>query len=119
MFQKFRTKHPKKIDPFDAEEMKLHELLARLDAGTDEYAKAQQQLKMVCTTREESRESRRRITKADRGGIIKKVLGGAVTLGGVLMLGRYEMDGFTFTGEKRTFADTFVRTLGRFFGAGD
>ena len=118
MKTKWREKHP--MNPYDAEEQKLHECLAKLEAGTPAYAQAQAQLKEANLMRKEHYESKRRfVTLQDRGGIIKKLLGGAITIGGVCLLSKYEADGNTFTGEKRKFADSFVRVLGGFFHGGD
>lgn len=115
---KWRSKHP--LNVYDAEERKIASLMAQLQPGTEEYAKAQGQLRENNTMRKEHYESKRRfITIQDRGGLLKKIAGGAITIGGVVLLSKYEADGNTFTGEKRQFADSFVKTLGRFFGGGD
>ena len=121
MFEKlkarWRENHP--MNPYDAEEAALHEALARLDPGTDEYGKAQDQLGKINSMRKEHWESKKRMTIGDRGKLLLKILGGGITIGGVCLLSKYEADGHMFTGEKKSFADGFVRTLGRFFGGGD
>lgn len=115
--QKIRTKRPE--DPYDVEERRIHEYLSRLELGTPEFKDAQDQLKMVNENRKGSYESRKHLTISDRGGIIKKVIGGGITLGGVILLGRYEAKGQMFTGEKKPFADGLVKVFCRIFGGGD
>lgn len=110
----------KKVDPYDAEEAKLHELLSRLTAGTVEYAAAQAQLKEVNAMRKDHYESKRRfMTISDRGALIRKLAGGGITLGGVILMSKYEMDGNTWTGEKRKIADGFASVISKFFQSKD
>ena len=117
MKAKWRKNHPQ--NPYDAEEAALHALLAQTTPGTDEYEKAQSQLKAVNTMRREHWESKHKMTISDRAKFWLKMLGGGITIGGVCLLSKYEADGNMFTGEKKSFADSFVKTLGRFFGGGD
>lgn len=115
---KWRQRHPG--NPYDLEGQRIAAAMAKLEAGSDEYAKAQNQLQKNNQMRKEYYESRRRfLTISDRGGILKKLIGGGITIGGLCLLSKYEADGNMFTGEKKTFADGFVKTLGRFFGGGD
>ena len=107
------------LDSYDLEEQKLHECLAKLTAGTTEYATAQAQLKEVNLMRKTHNESKGKMSPGDKAGIWKKILGGGITLGGVFMLGRYEAKGQMFTGEKKSFADGLVKVLTRMFGGGD
>lgn len=106
-----------RMDPYDKEELRLHEYLSKLELGTPEYDKAQTELKNINEMRESSHESKRRISKADKGGIIRQALGIAGTICGIGALGYYEMRGNTFTGEKRTLADGLTRIVARFMEA--
>lgn len=115
MFKKWREKHPKKVDPYDLEEQKLHEYLATLTCGTEEYKEAQSELRSVCDIREKSRESRRRLDKAGRASVWTKVIGGIGTLAGIGALGYYEMKGNTFSGEKRKLADGMTNLVCNLF----
>lgn len=115
---KWKAKHPG--NPYDLEGRRIAEAMTKLEAGSDEYAKAQHQLQLNNQMRKEYYESKRRfVTISDRGGILKKIIGGGITIGGLCLLSKYEADGNMFTGEKKGFADGFVKTLGRFFGGGD
>ncbi len=109
----------KKLDAYDLEEAKLHEVLAKLDGGTDEYEKAQKQLKEINIMRKEHRESKGKMSPSDKAGLWRKILGGGVTIGGVCLLSHYEAKGNIFSGEKKSFADGFTKVLCRFFGGGD
>lgn len=104
-----------KKDPYDKEELRLLLRLQKLNPGTEEYKEAQAELKNINQMRGESRESKRKIAKADRGGIVLKVLGlvgGGVGLFSVI---KAERDGLTFTGEKRTVMDAICRGIGNVF----
>lgn len=115
LLTKWREKHPKKVDAYDAEEMRLQQYLSTLDVTTDEYDKAQSKLKTLCSTREISREGRRRFTKDGRASIWTKIIGGIGTLAGIGALGYYEMKGNTFTGEKRKLADGLTNLVTNLF----
>ena len=121
MFDKMKTmwraRHPE--DPYDAEERKIHALLAELDAGTQEYTTAQTQLKAVNAEREAHRKSKGKFSGSDRASIWRKILGGGITIGGIVLLSKYEADGNMFTGEKKSMADGISKLLCRFFGGGD
>lgn len=105
MFKKWREKHPKKIKPFDAEEIKLQKYLASLDCGTEEYREALNEQRSLYENLERSRESRRKLNKEGRASVWTKIIGGVGTLLGIGALGYYEMKGNTFSGEKRKLAD--------------
>ena len=98
-------KRTKRVDPYDAEEKRLHEYIATLNCGSEEYKEAQSELKNVNVMREQSRESRRKLDKAGRASVWTKIIGGIGTLCGIGALGYYEMKGNTFSGEKRRLAD--------------
>lgn len=121
MFEKIKARHREKhpLEGYALEEQKLKAYLAKIDPGTEEYSKAQAQLKENCTLRQVNWESKHKITFGDRAKIFLKLLGGGITLGGVFMLGKYEADGNMLTGEKKKFGDAFVKVLGNFFGGGN
>ena len=112
-----RAKKLERMDPYDKEEMRLHAYIATLELGSAEYDKAQSELKAVNEMRESSHESKRRISKSDKGGIIRQGLAIVGTIAGIGAVGYYEMKGNTFTGEKRTIADGLTRIVARFMEA--
>lgn len=114
-WNKRKARREAKKDPYDVQELRLQMKLLELEPGTDEYKEIQAELKNTVTTRSESRESKRRIAKGDRGGIILKILGIGGTLAGIITVANYEREGMTFTGEKRTVMDALVRTASNFF----
>ena len=116
--EKRKANKEAKRDLYDVEEERLKKKLKELETGTEEYDKIQSQLKVTIANRSESRESKRRISKADKGGIIKAVVGGVLTLGGMLTIAHFEKDGVVYTGEKRTIMDTLIRTAGKFLPLG-
>ena len=109
-----KTKREEKRDPYDKMEVRLQLKLLDLEPGTEEFKECQAELKNIVSTRSESKESKRRIAKGDRGGIIVKTLGILGTIAGVVTVARYEREGMVFTGEKRTWMDSLVRTMGNF-----
>ena len=111
-------KEPRFRDMYDQEEYRLRKTLAEMDPYDEEYDKMQQRLKNNIQMKADSRESRRKICKSDRGGIIIKVLSIAGALGGAFMIGKFETDGMTYTGEKRSFMDALTRTFGNMFLSG-
>ena len=115
--EKRKARRFEKMDPYDKEELRLHQYLSTLELGSAEYDKAQSELKAVNEMRESSHESKRRISKSDKGGIIRQGLGIVGTLLGIGAVGWYEMKGNTFTGEKRTIADGLTRAVARFMEA--
>ena len=104
---------------YDAEEKKLQLLLAQLQGGTDEYEKVQNQLKATSLMRKDSRESKGMMNGNEKASIWRKILGGGITIGGVLLLGHYEAEGNMFTGEKKKFADGLTSVLCKMFKGGD
>ena len=75
----------------------------------------QQELKTVNQTRADSRESKRRISKTDKGSIIVKLLGIGGAAVGLFSIIKAERDGLTFTGEKRSVMDAISRGIGNIF----
>ena len=116
MFNKEKRKARKlEKDPYLSEELRLLAKMKKLTPGTEEYSKAQAELKNINVMRSESRESKRRISKADRGGIIIKILGIGGGALGLFSIIRAEREGMTFTGEKRSIMDSIARAVGKIF----
>ena len=103
------------MNPYDKEEIRLREMIAQIDPLDESYDKLQAKLKANNAMRADSKEYRRRIPKSDRGGILLKILSIGGAIGGGVLLGRYERDGMTFTGEKRSMMDSLARTFGSMF----
>lgn len=118
LFKKLKEKRETKKairDPYSVEELRLNLQLQKLTPGTPEYKEIQQELKATNQMRAESRESRRRISKTDKGGIIIKILGLGGAAAGLFSIIKAERDGLTFTGEKRTVMDAISRGIGNIF----
>lgn len=110
-----RAKRDARRDPYDVTAKRLHEKRATLEPGTDEYERVSKEIKENIDLRASDRESKRRIAKADRGGIICKVLsilGAGVGIGSVIWA---ERQGMVFTGEKRSIMDAITRGIGNVF----
>lgn len=102
-------------DPYLVQEIRLNLKLRDLEPGTEEYEKIQQELKATNLMRADSRESKRRISKSDKGGIVIKllgILGAGAGLGSIIWA---EHKGLTFTGEKRSVMDSIARGIGQIF----
>ena len=118
MFEKWKEKRAIKKaikDPFLVEEQKLLAKLKELEPGTDEYREMQNELKMTSSIRAETKESKRRISKSDKGNIIIRTisfLGAGLGIGSIIWA---ETRGMTFTGEKRKFMDSISSCLGKVF----
>lgn len=118
MFEKIREKRKTKKeirDPYSVEEVRLVLKLKELEPGTPEYQEIQTELKNTNIMRGESRESKRRISKQDKGGIIIKVLGILGAGAGIGSIIWAETKGMAFTGEKRKFMDSISSCLGKIF----
>lgn len=110
-----REERAYKKDPYLPEEERLTNELKNLKPGTPEYKEVQTELKNVNIMRAESRESKRRISKTDKGNILIKVLGifgAGLGVGSIIWS---EMRGITFTGEKRSIMDAISRGIGNIF----
>ena len=110
-----KEKRAAKRDPYDILEEKLQKKLLVTDVDADEFEMIQNRLKSNNTMRAESRESKRRISKQDKGGIIIKVLsiiGAGAGIGSIIWA---ERQGMVFTGEKRSIMDSIARTIGQVF----
>lgn len=113
--KKTREERALERDPYLGEEIRLNNELKKLKPGSDEYKEVQRELKDLNIIRAESRESKRRISKQDKGGIIIKVLGilgAGAGLGSIIWA---EHKGLTFTGEKRSIMDSIARGIGNIF----
>lgn len=106
----------KKANLYDIQEERLLQQLNETDLGSDLYKELQAELKTTHQLRGDSRESRRKISKEAKGSLLGKLAGGGIVLTGLGLVSLFEMKGNTYTGEKRTFADSFVRLLGKFTG---
>lgn len=118
MFEKWKKKKDIKRcqkDPYYVEEMRLNLMLQNLEPGSDAYKEIQQELKLTNQMRGESAESKRRISKADKGGIIIKILGILGAGAGIGSIIWAETRGLTFTGEKRKIMDSISTSIGKIF----
>lgn len=113
--EKRKAKKYERKDPYDKEELRLLTRLNSLTMGTEEYKECQAELKNINAMRSESRESKRKISKQDRGSIVLKILGGVTGGLGLLAVIKAEKDGLTYTGEKRTIMDSICRGIGQVF----
>lgn len=111
----FLSKFKRKPNLYDQEEQRLRELICELDPFDERYDQLQGKLKNTIAMRDSSKESKRKICKSDRGGILMKILGVGGAIAGGFMIGKFEKDGLTYTGEKRSFMDAVTRTFGNLF----
>ena len=101
-------------DFFDSEQERIELEMAKCDVRSDEYKQLQGQLKDIIAIRGESRESRRRISKTDKGQLLIRGLTLTGALATICGIAKFEKDGNTFTGEKRSLIDTVGSCVGRF-----
>lgn len=99
---------------YEGEQRRIREKIHELEVGTPEYKAAWDLMRDSNKSFAEHRESRRRISKADKGNLLIKSLGilgiGATAFG----MARFEREGGMFTGEKRKWADSIVNILSKF-----
>lgn len=99
---------------YDEEQRRIREKIHELEVGTPEYKAAWDLMRDSNKSFAEHRESRRRISKADKGNLLIKTLGilgiGATAFG----MAKFEKEGGMFTGEKRKWADSIVNILSKF-----
>lgn len=99
---------------YDEEQRRIKEKIHELEVGTPEYKEAWELMRDSNKSFAEHREARRRISKADKGNLLIKILGilgiGATAFG----MAKFEKDGGMFTGEKRKWADSIVNILSKF-----
>lgn len=111
----FDRRKENRLNSYDAEEQRLREMICSIDPFDERYDALQAKLKNTIVMRDTSKESKRKIAKSDRGGIIMKILGVGGAIAGGIMIGKFEKDGLTYTGEKRSFMDAISRTFGNLF----
>lgn len=99
---------------YDLETERIQAKMATLEVGSAEYKQAQADLKELIAMRGNDKESKRRISKADKGQLMVKGLGVAGIAACIFGMAKFERDGNTFTGEKRRWVDCLVSNLGRF-----
>ena len=99
---------------YEGEQRRIREKIHELEVGTPEYKAAWDLMKESNKNFAEHRESRRRISKADKGSLLIKGLGllgiGATAFG----MAKFEKEGGMFTGEKKRWADSIVNILSKF-----
>lgn len=99
---------------YEGEQRRIREKIHELEVGTPEYKAAWDLMRDSNKSFAEHRESRRRISKADKGNLLIKTLGilgiGATAFG----MAKFEKEGGMFTGEKRKWADSIVNILSKF-----
>ena len=114
--KKRKLRKLERADQYDLLEAKLKaELLKIDDVQSEDFRKVRQELKEINVIRAESRESKRRISKQDKGGIFIKLLsiiGAGAGIGSIILA---ERQGMVFTGEKRSVMDSISRALGNVF----
>lgn len=110
-----KAKRAAKRDPYDQIEAAIQKKLLETDVDADEFADLQARLKTNVVTRAESRESKRRISKQDKGGIVLKILGILGAGAGIGSIIWAERQGMVFTGEKRSVMDAIARGIGQIF----
>lgn len=99
---------------YDFECERIQNKLSTLDVGTDEYKKTQSDLKEIIAMRGNDKESRRRISKGDKGQLLIKGLGIGGILTAIFVMSKHEKDGYTYSGENRNWVNILCNNLGRF-----
>lgn len=99
---------------YDLETERIQAKMATLEVGSDDYKKAQADLKELIAMRGNDKESKRRISKGDKGQLLIKGLGIAGIAGCIFGMSKFEKDGNTYTGEKKRWVESLVSNLGRF-----
>lgn len=105
----------KKKDFFDEAQERICAEMAKYDVMSEEYKTLREELKNNIELRSSSRESKRKIAKSDRGALIGKALGLGAGILAIFGIAKFEKDGNTFTGEKRSLIDTIAKGVGRVF----
>ena len=107
-----KAKKEAKRDPYDILIRDLKLKLLQLDSGTEAFEKTRKELNEIVAIREKERDSKRKLTKQDKGGIIIKVLsilGAGAGIGSIIWAEKNDM---VFTGEKRSIMDAISRGIG-------
>ena len=100
-------------NPYRFEERRLLLKQMELDPMSEEYTKIQARIKELTQTNKVSRDNKRRLTP-EKATIWAKILGGLGTIGAIVAVAKFEKDGLTATGEKRTILDSLCRAAGNF-----
>lgn len=118
--EKLKERRESRRNLYDVEEDRLRKMICELDPLEDgeKYDKLQAKLKNTISMRDTSKESKRKICKSDRGTILKTILSVGGGIAGGILIGKFEKDGLTYTGEKRSFMDAVTRTFGNLFMRG-
>lgn len=90
------------------------EELTKLKIGSPEYKETEAQLKTLIALRGEEAESGRRISKADKGGILRTIFGIVGTAGLTYGISKFEADGHIFTGQKKNLVTTLINMVKNF-----
>lgn len=104
----------KRRDFFDEEQERIQKEMSKYDVCSNEYRQLMAEQKELIALRGESRESRRRISKTDKGQLLIRGLTIGSGLLAILGISKFERDGNTFTGEKRSLIDTIAGCMSRF-----
>lgn len=99
---------------YDEEQKRIKQKIAELEVGTPEYKEAWELIKETDKSYADHKESRRKISKGDKGNLLVKALG-ILGIGGIAFgMAKFEHDGGMFTGEKKRWADSIVGILSKF-----
>lgn len=99
---------------YDLETERIQEKMMQYEVGSESYKKCQADLKELIAMRGNDKESKRRISKGDKGQLLIKGLGITGILAAIIGMSKFEHDGNCYTGEKKRWIDTLVGNLGRF-----
>ena len=99
---------------YNEEIARFRQKLETLEIGTPEYKEISAELKALVDLRGNEAESVRKISKTDKGSILRTVLG----IGGTLAVGygvsKFEADGHIFTGQKKNLVTTLINMVKNF-----
>lgn len=99
---------------YNSEIARFRAKLEELEIGSPEYKEISAELKTLIDLRGNEAESVRRISKADKGSILRTLLG----IGGTLAVGygvsKFETDGHIFTGQKKNLISNLINMVKNF-----
>ena len=110
-----KERRQERKDPYDKEELRLRMMICETDPFDDRYDQLQKKLQNNIRMHGESKENKRKLAKADRGNVLIKILGIGGAIAGGFMIGKFEKEGLTYTGEKRSYMDAISRAFGNMF----
>ena len=96
---------------YEGEKARMRKKLGELDVGSPEYVEISNRLNTLTKIYENDSESSRRISKADKGGLMKAIAGGAMTMLIGFGVSKFEADGHIFTGQKKNFISTLINMV--------